>query len=475
MVCGRSGLFVRRGHLPDHDGGDPHGSRLAPYDMLLLTSLSAVQTTLTRCEGLHEAQQTQIQDLTFAQERMKNDIKATMEELLKTQVLRKDDVVPQSPDAAWLTELDVLKKQGLELLTQVCKIRGIATEVAEIHKTVSLLASDSAKTGESYEMLVEVHAKINTVLTTKSFEETGTKQHIELHQKIDAVANKLGAMASVLKNQDEASTKLVDKVDALVTAKSLAEATTSLRTKLTQEVKDGAGWNSSQLRDLLTLVRGLGPVMPELKRLGDALEAMTPKIVRLEDGVFAGRRQSDCAQAALQTTSDGVQNIEHRLLRMESLISGVVDTQSDLETQMMKHTEQIVDIVSQDMPLLQEIERRLPKLPIRKPPREPSQEQQAQSQSASSSLHSQQAPAPPTGVPTTLGPQMPQPQVIPVEVQTPGTGIQLRLAEHVGSMTQQQPRLYVSQGNQPQNFLITPVPAQSSNEVLLGNLLAGQR
>ena len=162
-----------------------------------------------------------------------------------------------------------------------------------------------------------------------------------------------------------------------------------------------------------------------------------------------------------------------RLCRLESLTTGLVDQQNECDSQMRANFEMVMN----ELPALQEVLARLPKLPQRKPPVDKPQQEGAGStqQSASSGT----LPSHPTTPPTTLGPlgaQVPQqtPTVIPVQFETPNVqlpqtgGIQLRLSEHVGAMTpqpQQQPApqllLGGSGGDRPNNFLITPIPSQS--------------
>ena len=205
--------------------------------------------------------------------------------------------------------------------------------------------------------------------------------------------------------------------------------------------KEWHGHTNQQLGNAISLLRGLGPAIPEIKRVADM--------------VTMGRDASSQAQHTLQQNTETAQAVEDRLVRIEPIISGLVDQTADLETK--------VEAIQGEMPALQEILSRLPKLPTRKPPADRSSSEST----GSSNVHTGQAgghQAHPSTPPTTLGPQQPaaqHPTVIPVSLDAGANpGIQLRLSEHLGS----QPQVCISENRSSPNFLITPIPAQQTSQ-----------
>ena len=171
------------------------------------------------------------------------------------------------------------------------------------------------------------------------------------------------------------------------------------------------------------------------------------------------------AQQVLTTASEAIQNCEDRLVRVEQLVSGVVDQQAETDVGMRSGLEAL----QSEMPILQEILSRLPKLPHRKPPPQEKTTDACPPSSSSQAPMSQPATPPVSLEPQGLPPQ-PAPTVIPVQMeQNQGAsstqGIQLRLAEHVGAMTpaQQAPQLIIGGDNRQPNFLIAPLPAQQAS------------
>ena len=235
--------------------------------------------------------------------------------------------------------------------------------------------------------------------------------------------------------------------------------------KQTGLYKELHGGTYNDIRNLVALVRGLGPVVPELKKVVDL--------------VMSGREASNLAQQTLQSTSETMGQCEDRLVRLESMTCGLVDQSNECESKVTQGFESVLA----EMPILHEILGRLPKLPQRKPPKEGPAE--TQSASTSGSAGCTQSMPQPTTPPMTLGPQptVPlqmsnpvQPTIIPVSVETGTPGIQLRLAE---DLTPQQSLSHVLQAfdsrTQP-NILITQLPAQpNAGGNLLSALLQNQR
>ena len=323
------------------------------------------------------------------------------------------------------TEVEVLKKHLLEVLSQLSTMKSIAPEVAGLHKLVSTITSDCGKLGGMFNRLTETH---------------GLVIHLPNAQKQESL------MEKIQKNLEDYADKVQKNLDRKI--EDLIEKTAVLRVVLDQKTekqnttyKEWHGHTNQQLGNAISLLRGLGPAIPEIKRVADM--------------VTMGRDASSQAQHTLQQNTETAQAVEDRLVRIEPIISGLVDQTADLETK--------VEAIQGEMPALQEILSRLPKLPTRKPPADRSSSEST----GSSNVHTGQAGghrAHPSTPPTTLGPQQPaaqHPTVIPVSLDAGANpGIQLRLSEHLGS----QPQVCISENRSSPNFLITPIPAQQTSQ-----------
>ena len=233
--------------------------------------------------------------------------------------------------------------------------------------------------------------------------------------------------------------------------------------KQTGLYKELHGGTYNDIRNLIALVRGLGPVVPELKKVVDL--------------VMSGREASKLAQQTLQSTSETMGQCEDRLVRLESMTCGLVDQSNECEAKVTQGFESV------QIPILHEILGRLPKLPQRKPPKEGPAE--TQSASTSGSAGSTQTTPQPTTPPTTLGPQptVPlqmsnpvQPTIIPVSLDTGTPGIQLRLAEHLTPQQSLNHMFQASDSRTQPNILITQLPSQpNAGGNLLSALLQNQR
>ena len=406
------------------------------------------------------ALQTQVQDQTFCIQRQRQELESrvleelyeqcnvlaqfftpanmmvsqrlVMEELL-SQTTQASDSTHEGGDVG--TDVKQVLKQLLDVAAKLSTLQALSSEVTSIHKAINTHMGDfcklttiAARTTESHGLLLQ----INSDLVTKK----------------DVAAEHDRTQGSVNKKLDE----LVEKTTVL------RVIVDQHRDKIMAQNKEGHGWTSKLLADVTSLLRGLGPVVPQLKTLNDL--------------VCAGRDASRTAQDTLSASSEAVQNCEDRLIRLESMTTGLVDQQNETETTLRAHFEQVMS----ELPAIQEILNRLPKLPQRKPPS--TDKTQAAEATASSS---NSVPSHPTTPPTTLGPMgmtsQPQqvPTVIPVQLdgslQQPQGGIQLRLSEHVGAVAQSAPQpqlLLGGNADRSNNFLITPIPSQSMSS---GDLL----
>ena len=324
-------------------------------------------------------------------------------------------------------------KQLLEVTAKLASLQAIATEVSAVHKAVNTHMGDfcklttiAAKATETHGLLLQVNGDL---VTKKDIAAEHDRTQGSLNKKLDELVEKTTVLRVIVDQH---------------------------RDKILAQNKEGHGWSSKLVSDALSLLRGLGPVVPQLKALHDM--------------VYAGKEASQVAQDTLSMSSDAIQNCEDRLVRLESLATGIVDQQNETDANLRANFEQVMS----ELPAIQEVLTRLPKLPTRKPP---TTDRQPPDMAASSSTG---LPSHPTTPPTTLGPagltappMQPSPTVIPVQLDgtVPTQGIQLRLSEHVGAITPQaaQPQLLVS-GNtdRANNYLITPIPNQSMSS---GDLL----
>ncbi|CAE7649064.1 unnamed protein product [Symbiodinium sp. CCMP2592] len=357
------------------------------------------------------------------------------------------------------TEIGVVKKQHVDVKAQLSGLQPLAGEISSMHKQVGSVTSDCAKLGGMFNRLTETHTAVARLVSTqlqepaleklgKSIDEANEKGQKTVHSRLDDLADKVAVLRVVVDQKNE----------KLLTTMKDVNGNTSQQVRDVISLVRGMGQTlqetTQQLRDLVLLVRGLGPIMPEVKRLGDL--------------VAAGREASGVAQQNLQQNMETIQACEDRLIRVEPMITALVDQMAESETKL--------EAIQGEHEVLQEILGRLPKLPQRKPPAadRPAPEQTTGSQRDS-------VPAHPSTPPTTLGPpqqhqtvvsnlpiQTP-PTIIPVSLESAAPGIQLRLSEHLN------PQPPVSPAAAP-NFLITQLPSQpASGNHLLTALLQNQR
>ena len=378
----------------------------------------------------------QLQSLRSAEDGLK-DVKAQLQALKLT----------ESEIKNLMTELGVVKKHQLEVVSHMSTVKSMATEVANFHKLLNTVVTDCGKLGGFFNRVTET---LGVVVQQPSVQQ----QEAALEKLQKAIEEFLIRMQK----------QLNDKIE------EVSERMTVLRVVMDQKhdkactmYKDLNGSTCSDIRNLVSLVRGLGPVVPEIKKLVDM--------------VASGREASNCAQQTLQSSAEMVATCEDRLIRLESLTCGLVDQTAECDNKITSGFEALQN----DMPILHDILGRLPKLPVRKPPRDnvPTESATTSSGNGTAAPMNFQQPSTP---PTTLGPgqaptipvQIPvagqsSPTVIPISVDSGSQGIQLRLSDHLSSQQVGLP--------QPQpNFLITQLPTQpTTGNNLLQALLQNQR
>ena len=315
-----------------------------------------------------------------------------------------------------------VKIQLLEVLSKLTTLQSISTELTSVHKFLNAHDGDFGKLVGTFNTVTEIQGLLlqmnGDALTPKVLSENVERLKTGLERKVDDLAEKTAVIRALMDQR---------------------------RDKTIAVVKDNTGWISKNLADTLSLLRTICPQQQKMLEM-----------------IGAGREASVTAQQTLLSCAETVQTCEDRLVRLESLSTGVVDQQNEMD----QNHRQAFDYIMQELPAIQEILARLPKLPVRKPPAEKPAEQQ------SNSSASQQ----PTTPPTTLGPQpqpaatvsqppqVAQPTVIPVSLDTsaptaPQGGIQLRLSEHVGTLSPQPQPQFLLGGESRPNFLITQIPS----------------
>ena len=419
--------------------------------MVLVQSVQAQQVKIQEEQGdLFKAVLTQLQDVAFQNQRGAEKVVEELYEQcnvlaqfhkpsnmleacrLVVEALSEkigDAHLGMAPDASGTQDDSQFKKQVLEIIAKLAALQGMATEIAAMHKLLNTHSADLSKLGSIASRSVETHGLLlqvnGDVLTKKHLTDEQDRLHKALAGKIEELNEKTAVLRVVVEQN---------------------------RDKILQHTKDNCGWVNKTAADLTSIVRG----------------TLVPQQKQLLDMVYSGREASTMAQSILQSCSESVQGCEDRLVRLEPLVTGLIDQANECDERVRIGFEAVLS----ETPALSEILQRLPKLPQRKPP---SQER------APDSASSSQAPTHPTTPPTTLGPQpvaqpAQQPTVIPVTLETQGTphssGIQLRLSEHVGAVqAQAPPQLLVDGGGRQPNFLITPLPQTNPGGDLLRAML----
>ena len=412
--------------------------QILQWQKKIMTMLYAAQVTLQEVQSqqlyLQQDYCTQVQDLSFAHEKLEakiEDNRVLLETLTAMyqeanectkalQTLLTGDGSSSDAGSTPVEDSKQIKVQLLEIVAKLGTLQGMHTEVAAIHKLLNNHTGDWGKIGVAVNRSTESHALL-----------------LQLNGEMATGKNLTDQLDKLQKGLDR---KLEDLLEKQAVVRALMD---QHRDKVVGVVKDNTGWISKNVSDVLSLLR-----------------TVTPAQHKMMEMLSQGREASQLAQNTLLACAETVQTCEDRLVRVESLATGLVDGQNELDSSTKQAFEQILS----ELPTLQEVLSRLPKLPQRKPPAEKAPE----------AATTAQQPQHPTTPPTTLGPPQPsqpttsqvQPTVIPVSLdsglQSPG-GIQLRLSEHVGAVATQTPQLVlggnVAQESRAPNFLITPIPA----------------
>ena len=260
-------------------------------------------------------------------------------------------------------------KQWLEITARLSTLSSLATELASVHK---LLASQTTDLTTILKVLQDRAGDFDKLpgIFNRCTEINGLILQIN-----GDMATQKGAGELEERLQKNLERKLEDCIEKLAVLRVVVD---QYREKTVSAVKDHSGWISKGVNDCTSLIRGLGPLVPQTK-------------VMLEQ-LGQGKEASEQAQRTLQATGEAVQNCEHRLMRIESLTTGAIDQLNEADQVTRGGFESLMS----EMPQLQEILSRLPKLPQRKPPAEKPVENPPSS-STTPMTH-------PSTPPTTLGP-----------------------------------------------------------------------
>eukprot|EP00439_Symbiodinium_sp_Y106_P037587 s1811_g4.t1 len=417
--------------------------------------LQSVQTQLNAADEAKQSQADQIREILdlISQAETVTEIKniAASVGTLKQQLL---DAVSQLGSETGAikeipAEVGIVKKHLLEVLTHLATMKSVGGEVSSLHKLIGTVTTDCGKLGGMFNRLTDTHTLMVKLPNSQQVETALERVQKSLEDYVDKVQ----------KQQDR---KLEDLIEKTAVLRMVLEQKCD---KQITTYKDMHSHVAQQVNNAISLLRGLGPAVPEIKRVADM--------------VTMGRDASSQAQQTLQQNTETAQAVEDRLVRIEPLLSGLVDQMAELETR--------IENIQTELPTLQEILTRLPKLPTRKPPVSTDRVSTdsagsgsaAPNQGVSTGLHTIGHPTTP---PTSLGPPHQQssqqaPVMIPVSLDAGGganAGIQLRLSEHLN--TQPQPQVCFNDGRQAPNFLITPIPAQqTTGDALLHALINPRR
>ena len=297
----------------------------------------------------------------------------------------------------------VTQEQLLESVAAIAPkmtaVQGVADQLSPMSSAQQSMALDTKKGFAATETHIDgvLKAQQDTMRCLQS----ETKELKDKLIKIDTVCDGLTASAKQLSLDVHVSrTKQEQKMDNYI-----------------QDYNKFQGATNSNLR-------ALGPVMPAIKTVTDHLN-------NAMDYLAKAWQSYERTEPVIHNMQEQVNNIEDRLLRIESLVGGNTDTAnecSDMIQQLKESQNLLHDNLSQVL-------ERLPKLPKRQPP---SQEAPPASTSSQAQVPQQQPPTP-----------------IPVQTSV-DTGIPLRLSEHL---------MPVYSGNRSLSALSSAplVPAVNSN------------
>ena len=351
--------------------------------------------------------------------------------------------------------------QGIPEQTLMCvdaKLLQLGQESSRIHQMVTTL-QDQMSDNRHLDQLVELASKVseNTFQTLESLKhyEKFHKQCLEKVQEIPVVHRLLQALGLDLKKgfqllETHADSHLKQQREALhllqADNKAQSEKLAKLETS-TDEAKASDKQLSVDLHvcketlrgKIETLhsehkrfegstnsnFRGINPVVPGFKHLGDQMKDMLDYLVK-------ANQHNMMQQESMRTTMESTGNSEDRIVRVESLCAGLIDQLNEVN--------EVVQQVREAQQLQQEqlttIVERTPKLPKRSPP--------------------QETPPQTTTPPAATSQAQPAPQSAPVTLEpSPPT---IRLSDHLQPLVRDHGRPVIMVGdalNQPLNQFST--------------------
>ena len=228
------------------------GLHMYRWQKKILLAVQSVQLQMeenSKAESLMEAVREVKMSMTSMTGSASGDADAPKEILSQLSTLKTTDQEVKN----LATELGVLKKHLLEILSQIATLKTVATEVTNFHKLLNTVVSHCGKLGGMYNRVTETHGLV--------IQKPSTQQHEASLEKLQK---------SLEEYADRLHKTLSSKVE------DLSEKTAILRVVMDQKhekqcvmYKDLHGSTCSDVRNLVSLVRGLEPVVPELKKLVD--------------------------------------------------------------------------------------------------------------------------------------------------------------------------------------------------------------
>ena len=297
------------------------------------------------------------------------------------------DIAAQLTDSQHLHKLDEVAKQALESIQEVTAV-GKQTDKAV--KTILALTQEIPGLNKLTQSM--------GLDMKKAFQMQETMSDSLLKQARES----LHLLQSDNKSMGEKLTRLEGSADDLKNATKQNSLDVHVcKETIRQKLETMHGEQKHFVGATNSNFRGLNVLIPQFKHLGDQSKDMLDYLVRAN--------QHDTSQAeSSQTVMESSANAEDRIVRVESLCTGLIDQVNEINELM----QQIREAQSLQQELLNTIVERTPKLPKRSPPQETSQP---------TTPPVQQQPSTSTTMPQSSHPQ------VHVEGPTPT----LRLSEHL--------------------------------------------
>ena len=255
------------------------------------------------------------------------------------------EIMTQLTDAQHLKKLDDVAQ---EMLASLQAIEGLSKQT---DKAVKMIVTQTQE--------ISGHHKLTQVLgldMKKGFQMAETMSDSQLKQTRES----LQLLQSDNKSMGEKLTRLEGSADDLKNATKQNSLDTHVcKETIRQKLEGMHGEQKHFVGATNSNFRGLNVLIPQFKQLGDQHRDMLDYLSRAN--------QHNTAQAdTAQTTMESAANAEDRVVRVESLCTGLIDQVNELNEIM----QQIRECQSLQQEQLTTIIERTPKLPKRSPPQE---------------------------------------------------------------------------------------------------------